>query len=186
MPITLGILSQFRAAPAAAGSYELIETVALTSSAASVTFSSLGTYASTYRHLQIRYVARSSRTIDNQSWIRLSVNGTAFDRWHDLRGNGSSVTSNTAAIPYIGLIPSVNQSANIFGAGVIDLLDPFQTTKNKTARALHGFAGNISSFVILNSALRIDTTSTTSITLAHDPSDLFVSGSRFSLYGIKG
>jgi hypothetical protein len=184
MPITLGILAQSRQA-VATGAYDLLETTVLGSSAASVTFSSLGAYASTYQHLQIRYVARSSRTIDDQSWIRLSINGTAFDRWHDLRGNGSSVTSNTATIPYIGLIPSVNQSANIFGAGIIDLLDPFET-KNKTARALHGFAGNISSFVILNSALRIDTTATNSITLAHDPSDLFVSGSRFSLYGIKG
>jgi hypothetical protein len=52
----LGILSAAGAGGGVAGDYELISSEILGTTAASVTFSSLGDYSSTYKHLQIRAV----------------------------------------------------------------------------------------------------------------------------------
>jgi hypothetical protein len=75
-------------------------------------------------------------------------------------------------------------AANVFSAGFTDVLDPYSTTKNKTIRSLNG---NIDqSFIFLWSGLWMDTSSLTSITLSSQNAANFVSGSRFSLYGIRG
>jgi hypothetical protein len=86
---------------------------------------------------------------------------------------------------YIGLIPTANQAANAFGGSVIDILDPYSTTKNKTVRSLQGVAGATNNAIELRSGFRNNTESTTSISLTAI-SDNYVVGSRFSLYGIKG
>ena len=75
--------------------------------------------------------------------------------------------------------------ANAFGAGVYDILDPYSTTKNKTTR-LFGGRGFVTGDhkIVLASGLWRNTASVTSIDLVAN--DNFVTGSRFSLYGIKG
>ena len=65
----------------------------------------------------------------------------------------------------------------------MDILDPY-ATKNKTVRSLSGNSGGSDSQVRLMSSAWLNTTSVTSITILGDGGDL-VSGSRFSLYGIK-
>jgi hypothetical protein len=72
-------------------------------------------------------------------------------------------------------------TASSFGAGVMDVLDPFETTKNKTVRAL--FGNTIAPRVELTSAVYLSTSSITSLSFSAIGS--LVSGSRFSLYGIK-
>jgi hypothetical protein len=180
MLIPFGILS----AAGIGSDYELIESQILGSTASSITFSGLATYASVYKHLQIRALARTNFA-SNELWSKISINGSEANRYHRLGGNGSTVASTEFAVGYVALFPAANGTTNSFGGAVIDILDPYSTTKNKTIRSIHGFTG-VTNWVFLSSALRIDTASTTSITLSADSTGSFISGSRFSLYGIKG
>ena len=182
MLIPLGILAASGAGEAG-GAYELIETTILGSAASSVTFSSPATYASTYKHLQIRYVSRSSGTTAGV-FTRLNGDTSASYATHYLIGTGSSVSS--AGFPnqpqgQIGLQATSASATNEFRSGIIDLLDPFSATKNRTLRGL----SSSSSAVILMSVLWANTSSLTDWQIICDSAN-FVAGSRFSLYGIKG
>jgi hypothetical protein len=164
--------------------YELIESVILGSSQSTITFSSLGAYSSTYKHLQIRATARKSNT-DNTQLIRFNGDTASNYAVHFIYGNGSIVqsasgTSATAIVNYP--FAGSGYTANAFGVYVMDILDAFSTTKNKTIRQLSALSNTE---IQLVSGLWINTASLTSITLTSASGDL-VAGSRFSLYGIKG
>jgi hypothetical protein len=185
--MTLSALGIFSAAGAGGvqGDYELIETQILGSSQASVVFSSLATYSSTYKHLQIRVAARSTRSATTDGIdLRINADTGANYSLHLLQGTGTAVSSygeaNTNLI-YCGDIPAASTTANSFGALVIDILDCYSTTKNKTAKALSGYT----SLIGLYSGHRRNTESTTSLTVQTRTGSL-ATGSRFSLYGIRG
>ena len=182
MPFGLGFFAT--AGAGAAGSFDLLETQVLGSSQASVTFSSLSTYASTYKHLQIRMVARASRSGATSDPLIVRLNSTTQTYGHHLYGNGSSVGSGNIATSYslLDALAGASAATNAFGAGVIDILDPFETTKNKTIRGLTG-AG---SSVALSSTFWNFTTAVSSIELSAFSATNFLVGSRFSLYGLKG
>jgi hypothetical protein len=188
MLIPFGVLSAAAGGapgPVVPSDYELISTNILAGAASSVTFSSLGDYSSTYKHLQVRATLRvnDSSGVGN---LFMRLNGDTGNNyaWHFLRGNGSSVTSGaTTSTNYmqVGLVPYANQTG--FYASVIDLLDPY-AAKNKTLRALSGGATG-TNLIDLDSGLWLNTASLTSLELS--PSSLsFGVGCRFSLYGIKG
>ena len=187
MLIPFGILSAAGAGGAApAGAYELIQTTVLGTDTASVTFSSLGDYSSTYKHLQVRTLARVSAATTETLLIRLNADTGSNYSWHGLSGNGSAVSSfalTSNSYMGIGIHPGSNSSANIFGLTVIDFLDTYSTTKNKTARSLGGMNGATTT-VRLHSGLWQNTSSLTSIQVFSEVSN-FVAGSRFSLYGIR-
>jgi hypothetical protein len=107
---------------------------------------------------------------------------------HNLTGDGSSVTSGYSAQARIipGETPTQLSTTGIFGATVIDFLDYAVTSKNKTTRALTGLYENSFQRIELKSGLWISTAAITSMTLAESTTLGFVSGSRFSLYGIRG
>jgi hypothetical protein len=186
--MTLSALGIFSAAGAGGvqGDYELIETNILGSAQSSITFSSLATYASTYKHLQIRIAARATVANPTAGIIsRLNADSGSNYNGHFLLGNGSSVSSGTTGTTtsaLTGVISAASATANAFGAVIIDLLDPYSTTKNKTFRTLGGSA---SARIDLHSALWINTSSITSWQLLPDGGN-FATGSRFSLYGIRG
>jgi hypothetical protein len=185
----LGILSA-AGGGAAAGDYELIESSIVSgTSTSSVVFSSLGTYSSTYKHLQIRYIVRNSNASDEIA-LRLRLNGdatTANYTFHQLAGTGSSVvsTGNTNQ-GFLALTnqPGSTSAANIFHPGIVDVLDAFSTTKNKTSRNIGGFAGSVRNISIY-SGVWLSTASITSMEISTSIAN-FVAGSRFSLYGIRG
>ena len=187
----LGILSAAAGAgggPITDSSYELIESQILGSSQASIVFSSLGTYSSTYKHLQIRMTVKTTRTDSNDDFILFRFNGDTSTNYiaHRLSGNGSSVSSEVVSGQngiFLQRYPA-NDTANSFGGAVIDILYPYSKTKNKTIRQLSGF-NNTNRRVGLDSGLFISTASTTSLTLVGGAGSL-ATGSRFSLYGIKG
>ena len=189
MLIPFGVLSAAGAEVGVAGSYELIATEILTASETSVVFSSLGDYSSTYKHLQIRVTARTDRaSVIDSVVVRLNGDTASNYARHAVYGDGSSVSSFGLANQSFmtGISTSGNSAAaNIFGAGVIDLLDPYSTTKNKTVRSLSGNA-NTGFSVSLGSGHWRNTASVTSITLFPQNGTNIVAGSRFSLYGIKG
>ena len=180
----LGILSAAAGGVAFESDYELISTSLITTNTASIVFD-VSTFGSTYKHLQIRYAGRSTRA-DQDSVIDVKFNSTSTSyRNHYLQGNGSTASSSTATERWIFGIAAANASANIFGSGVIDILDPFSSSKNTTVRTLNGIYTGSYNRIFLQSLGWFDTATVTSITLA-DGFGSFVAGSRFSLYGIKG
>ena len=172
------------------GSYDLLATEILTSSQASVTFSSLGDYAADYQHLQIRATARSTKTGDADDYLHMQFNANATNSysWHTLNGTGSTVTS-TAASSLSSIragnatLPGSSATANAFGGFVIDILDPFETSKNTTTRALTGVASSWS-YLNLTSGAFYSTDALTEIKLFSIYLNL-AQYSRFSLYGLK-
>jgi hypothetical protein len=180
MPITLGILAQSRQAPVATGAYELIESILLTSNATEVNFTGLSTYASTYKHLQIRTTIFSGQA--NLMPIFFNGNNSVATRCHVLRGNGSAVASfseaNTGQIQYAMYCGSSSIPSN----SVLDILDAYSTNKNKTIRSFT----SLSNEVALISGFTDTTAAISSIRLPHPNGFNFFAGTRFSLYGIRG
>jgi hypothetical protein len=184
MLIPFGTLAASGGVP---GTYELIQTFTVSGTAVTdISFTSLGAYASTYKHLQLRIVGRSTRAAaDDAMFIQLNGDTGANYAWHRLLGNGSTASSTGLtgiAVPHLGVIPANSATANLFGGVVADLIDPYSTTKNTTIRSLAGFA---ISWIALHSVLHLNTSAITSIRLFNLGGNMQV-GSRFSLYGIRG
>jgi len=180
MLIPFGILSS-AAGVEVEGDYELIATEILTTSESSVTFSNLGDYSATYKHLQVR--ATHLWTASGAGDLLMRLNGDTGSNYnnHALVGNGSSVFSiagtNTTSMR-IGFIASGE-----FGSSVTDILDAYSSTKNKTSRTLVGALGGVNEIQLASGAFR-NTASITSLTILPVSSSI-AAGSRFSLYGIK-
>jgi hypothetical protein len=192
--MTLSALGIFSAAGAGGvgGTYELIETAIVSgSSTSSVVFSNLGNYSSTYKHLQVRLVARAGRALQNEP-LYMSFNGVGGTSYatHAIAGNGSGFFvegyASLSSIERVGIIAGSTAETNNFGATVIDILDAFSTTKKKTTRALGGVAPASGAIVGLYSGLFNSTASTTSLTFTNFSGTAFLANSRFSLYGIRG
>jgi hypothetical protein len=184
MLIPFGILS----ASAVGSDYELIETQILGTAAATITFSSLATYASIYKHLQIRFVAGNTNATADMDNVRLRFNGDSGNNYahHRMWGNGSTVTPYQASSQSSALAGLVMRgSTTIFAANIVDIIEAYSTTKNKTIRAWTGGHITAQQLIGLNSGLWVNTASVTSIELSNF-ADSFRIGSRFSLYGIKG
>ena len=186
MPIPLGILAVAGAGAAGApSSFDLLETTVLGSSASSVTFSSID---QSYKHLQIRMVSRNSGDTTSPT-LRFNSDSGANYATHRLYGFGESVTSGAVTgDPSMALIAFRSNSLSSttdFGAGIVDILDYTNTSKNTTIRGLGGREqgnGSTSDFVVLLSGVWLNTSAVTSITLS---TNTYQAGSRFSLYGIK-
>lgn len=188
MPLGLGFFAAAGAATSAAEDFELIQTTALSSAISSIEFASI---PQTYKHLQIRCVVRtSSGTSSSSIFLRLNSVTSAVYANHNLTGNGTSVTSTAAtavANIHCGFTAGNAANASAFGPAVVDIIDYTSTTKRKTVRSLAGAN-------VLDNAMQVDFRS--GINAANDaistitmfpPSGLtFSTGSRFSLYGLRG
>jgi hypothetical protein len=175
----LGILSA-AGAGGVQGDFELITSTILGTATSSITFD-VSSFASTYKHLQIRSTARSAGA--GSEFLRIKLNGSNITIRHFLIGNGSSVTSGVGAdIDFMG-IPNSGSASGLFSPAVFDFLDPYSSTKNKTIRAL---AGSPLTGIGLLSGLVNSTTITSSLTVETYFGANFATGSRFSIYGIRG
>jgi hypothetical protein len=190
MPI-LGIMASSRPAFELVGSYDSLATVTVGATAvASIDFVGI---PSGYKHLQIRYLSRCSRSDVGDS-IGLQFNsdtGANYSR-HYLDGNNSVMyagasTSQTLSNSAYGA--AANTAANCFGAGVIDILDYASSNKAKTIRVLAGVEDNTASAgnIAYRSGLWFATPAAiTSIKLlATSGTQNFVQYSSFALYGVK-
>lgn len=157
---------------------------------ASISFSSI---PSTYKHLQIRYLARDTSADNDGNSVILRFNsdsGTNYVR-HYMLGTGTSalsgaVTSTTGIDG--GLIQGGGGLATCYSAGVIDILDYTSTSKYKTVRSLSGNSTNASTavnYVEFESGLWLNTAAITSVTISSNSGNL-AQYSSFALYGIKG
>lgn len=185
MLIPFGFLAS--AGGAGVPAYELISTAFPTTT--TVTFSSI---PSIYKHLQLRVVAKTTDASTGECWPALRFNSDAGSNYaiHQINGNGTSVGSQAALSRTSGQIAILNDNYNstsMFGAAVVDILDYTSTTKNKTTKSLGGSHAPSSKRISLYSNVWLNTSAVTSITLLFATyGGNFVSGSRVSLYGIKG
>jgi hypothetical protein len=186
MPI-LGIIASSKAV-AVPNSYESIATTTVGSGgSATVTFSSI---PSTYTHLQLRGIARSTQAASGNSVIMYINNVTTVAgnySVHVLTGTGAAAQAYGASNDVIqNTISAGNETAGVFGAFCFDILDYTNTNKTKTVRGLGGYDNNGSGLIRLSSGmLHSSTAAITTIRL--DPSGgNFAEYSQFALYGIKG
>jgi hypothetical protein len=170
--------------PPVTSSYESIATVSVGGAgAASISFSSI---PSTYKHLQIRFIARGLS--GGAIYTRLNSDTGSNYSSHNINGDGSTAGVNSQVAtsqPLIIRNGGISTTANIFSAGVIDLLDYTDTNKNSVLRSLAGQDLNGSGMIEFASNAWYNTAAVTNITMTHNGSG-FAQYSQFALYGIKG
>ena len=169
---------------AAGGDFESIATVTVGGGgAADVTFTSI---ASTFQHLQIRYVSRCAADAPG---LQVQVNSDTGSNYavHRLSGDGSSAAAaaqSSTTTTTIGIQAPSTASANVFGAGVLNLLDYASASKATTLLALCGWDNNGSGQAHIRSGLWTSTSAVTAIKIYNDAGNL-AQHSTFALYGIK-
>jgi hypothetical protein len=157
------------------------------SGASNITFTNI---PSTYAHLQVRLLARSTRTGNNTDYMNVTVNNDtgANYTYHYLQGDGSSAGAGAATSinqAYSSYIASADTGTSIFGANILDLLDYANTNKYKTFRFLGGCDRNgVDGKVAVMSSAWMNTNAITSIKFAPSTGS-FSQYSQFALYGIK-
>jgi len=196
----LNVISGLLSGGAAAGggtSYESIQTYTVgAGGVSSVTFSSI---PSTYKHLQIRALGKSTVAGD-YDYIFMNVGNGSIDSgsnyaWHALTGNGATASATGAAsqtgmrVGYI--VPGGVNQASTFAGLVVDLLDYQNTSKYKTVRSLAGFddnnypaPANGKGNATLVSGVWLNTAAVNTIQF-YTPNNI-AQYSSFALYGIKG
>jgi hypothetical protein len=158
-------------------------TVTVSTPVSSISFTSI---PSTYRHLQIRYIARNAAVTDS---VRTQFNsdGGSNYAWHSLRGSGAAATATASASTTYMEMPFNSYSgttANTFGVAVVDILDYKDTNKYTTLRTLGGADLNGSGYVFFNSGLWLNTAAVSTITIFPSTGN-FEQYSSFALYGVK-
>jgi len=167
-------------------SFESIATIVGTGASGTITFNSI---PSTYTHLQIRVLARSTLAGNISTNLSLRFNGDTGSNYvsHRLVGDGTSATANAStAQSNINVIPisAALTAANIMGAAIYDILDYTSTTKNKVIKAIGGDDQNGTGELYIGSGLWLNTAAVTSLTLF--TSSFFTTTTTIALYGIRG
>ena len=162
------------------GAYDSLATVTLSASTASIEFAGI---PATYKHLQVRVIARSAGT--SLAGLYMSINSSVDPViGHYIFGDGSTVTAAANGNKQYGWAIGSSQLANTFTAEVIDILDYANTNSNKTFRSLAGYDLNGSGGIALFSGL-FDTTAAINALNIYLPADNIGQYSSFALYGIK-
>lgn len=168
--------------------FESIATYVVGSTAqTSITFSGI---PSTYKHLQLRSIVRSSTGSSPENLAYMQFNSDTGSNYSDhfLLGYGTGVAGNSdVSSVKMPVVESSNSGtlANVFGATVLDILDYANTNKYKTVRSIAGVDANGSGAVFLTSGSWRNTAAITTVTIIPEKIS-FVQYSHFALYGIKG
>jgi hypothetical protein len=145
-----------------------------------------------YKHLQIRFIARTSSSGNGQDDLSLIFNSDFSTNysWNRYGSSGVGIVSggsgSASGYQLQEYIARNGQGSNVFSTGIIDIIDYKSTYKYKIVKAFGG-DDNAST---TNGAIMLDTMSwqsmnpITSIYLSATGSS-FLQNSRFSLYGIK-
>ena len=182
----LGIWASAQTAAATIGDYESIASTTVgAGGAANVSFTSI---SSTYTHLQLRYIVRSTQAATETGInVRLNSDTGSNYAWHYLFGDGASVAASAGAtqtsLNFVN-VAGANATASSFAVGVLDILDYANTSKYKTLRLLQGWDGNGSGRVNLSSGLWRSTSANNAIEF-YPSSGNWAQYSSFALYGIK-
>lgn len=164
-----------------------IQRVTATGGETSLSFTSI---PQTYKHLQIRSLAKDTVANTNTQSVVMQFNsdtGTNY-AWHRIEGSGATVTASGSITQNWCIFSDAsvgNTTANIFGVSITDILDYTNTSKNTTVRCIGGQDSNGSGYISLSSSLWLNTAAVTTITLKPG-NTAFAAGSTFALYGIMG
>jgi len=171
-------------APVSTNSYESIQT--FTVGAGGVTDISFTSIPSTYKHLQVRYIARSAGSNGSLRMTFNSDSGSNYS-YHELAGDGSNAGAAAAASLQFIYTGQYFNTASTFAASVIDILDYGSTNKNKTVRILTGRDENGAGRVALQTGTWLNSGSAIStLTITRESTNNIAQHSQFALYGIKG
>lgn len=170
------------------GDFESIATVTLSSATTDITLSSI---PSTYKHLQLRIITRSTFSAGSVNVSYRLNTDTNYSNywWHVLAGNGSTayagqLNASTQALLQQSM-PAATAIAGVYGAMIVDILDYANTSKNTTLRTFGGFDNNGNGSVGLYSSSWSNTSAVNSFTLrSWDPQ--WAAGTSVALYGIRG
>ena len=184
----LGIIASANYVRTLPGSYESIATATVSTAVASITFSSI---PSTYKHLELRWIARSTDTgaTVSQFYWYLNNSRPATYASHWTRGyNGTNTYSQGQSSNqeiYFQFATGGGATASVFGVGVTTILDYTNTNKNKTHRTFAGYDSNGTGQSVISSGLIPITSALTQIDIFPDSGNI-AQYSQFALYGIKG
>jgi hypothetical protein len=187
MPI-LGVVDSAKLKAPLSNSYESIATTTVgAGGSGTITFSSI---PSTFKHLQIRVIARGNNADTFDSYY-VRYNGDSADNYthQSFQGDGSTITRTTSSTTNAirgNDITGNTAAASIFGAGVLDIIDYSSTVKFKNGKLLGGVDRNGTGMIAFNTGYWRTTAAITSITITPVFGTLFVEYSSFALYGIKG
>lgn len=188
MPI-LGIVASSKATTAAdTGAMFPIQSIPVGSAGATnVTFTNI---PSTYTHLQIRAIGRTTASDADGTGLAITINSDTGSNYseHRLIGTGSAATAGgggSSTVTYAYRFASASQTASAFGAIVIDILDYANTNKYKTIRGFGGYDDNSTGRIAFYSGAWFSTSAITTIKIAPNSGN-FAEYSQFTLYGIKG
>jgi hypothetical protein len=169
--------------------YFPIATTTLATGTNTISFTSI---PSTYKHLQIRILARSA-TASAGLGVRVNTDSGMSYTVHYVQGNGTTATSAglaTGTLNYglVGFLPQSASLASAYNGTIIDILDYTDTSKNKTIRSLSGEDVNgTGGDIRLSSVLWTSTSAITQLDFICNTGGNAISQySSFTLYGIKG
>jgi hypothetical protein len=169
--------------------YQLISANTLTTSTATVTFSSI---PSTFTDLVIKFTARTDASgfTNDQMGLRFNGVNTADYGYTYLYGSGSgSGTTYGPASPetsgYIALINASNATSNVFSNGEV-YIPNYTSSTQKPSSAFTGMEhAATAAYVTATANLGTLTTAISSVSFLSRSGANFISGSSFYLYGIK-
>jgi hypothetical protein len=141
----------------------------------------------TYTHLQIRGIGRTTTGNFPTTLLYFNSDTGSNYSYHQILGDGGVAAAGAANQSLMVLPPTSGstQSASVFGAMVIDILDYKNTSKYKTIRALGGTDNNTTGQLTFNSASWRNTNAITTVKVSPGSGN-FAEFSQFALYGIKG
>ena len=181
--------------PTAVNAYESIATVTVGSGGSStVSFSSI---PSTYKHLQVRFIAQSSRATYGTDNCLIRVGNSSIDTasnysYHGVAADGAAASAfgSASVTQFIAQI-SASGASSIYGGVVMDILEYANTNTYKTSRILSGadHNGAIAGYygqIIYSSSNWRNTSAVTTIQFRPEFGSTFTQYSSFALYGIKG
>jgi hypothetical protein len=176
--------------PIPPGDYESIQTVTLSGTQATISFTSI---PSTYKHLQIRATAQGNRATYGDDNFKLVINSDTGSNYseHWLRGDGSSASTLSGASQTSMKSGALGTTTGgTFSGSVIDILDYANTSKYKTVRYLSGIDvnGTIAGYggsIYLGSGLWMSTSAITRLDFTPLNASNFTQYTKFALYGVK-
>lgn len=187
-PISLGIFAS-AANVAAAGDFQSIATVTVGAGGSStIEFTSI---PSTYTHLQIRGITRTTNAANQYRNGRLTFNSDSNTVYatHLIAGDASSSFADWSfgdALTYPYKSVDDSTTANTYSGIVIDILDYANTNKFKTIRGLSGVDYNGNGVANFASGLWRSTNAITSIQFYNSGTGInWKQYSTLALYGIK-
>ena len=163
---------------------EAIATTYLELDAATVTFSSLGSY----EHLQLRGSVHTTRSSSLEPVaVQFNLDTGNNYQTHKMYGNGSSTAAGSevshARAHVAAWMPTSTAVSSYYGNFVCDILDYRNGSKNTTLNFVSGTIGD-SPYVVFGSGLWDNVAAVTQFKIYPNNGSDFARGTEFTLYGL--